>query len=423
MPGDERWAEVVRTLGDRLLALQRRIAILPAIRWPADVKRHFLRHRGRELPRVTRSTYDASPLGFEPNGYDRDLRELQTAIAQALGRNTAAARLLLQRCQASRQTVAMLAARGTRQFAAGARLVFDVASGQETSTIHRLLNRLSAHARPAMQPPQSVTPGQMRDLVTARVQATFPAPVAVALADGMATRAAARGRQIRLNRFARFARGDVEPLVAHECWLHLGSSFNARRQPTCRFLGSAIATATATQEGLAVLCEVLNAGIDLRRIQTLGVRFEAVQLVDCGADFRDVFRHLRDRGLDTESAYDQAARVFRGSLPSGCGPFPRDRCYALGLARILAAAESAMAQQDWHTFLLLLCGKVGIQERPFLAQLVAEGILARPAFVPPPLRDARAIQELLRRIGSFDEIPRPSGDSRATILQAAPSRH
>jgi hypothetical protein len=92
------------------------------------------------------------------------------------------------------------------------------------------------------------------------------------------------------------------------------------------------------------------------------------------------------------------------------------------LARVVTAAHRALNQNDWRTFLLLLCGKVALEDRPLLAQLVADGILKPPAFVPPPLRDARWIAGWLRRLGEFDEIPNRRGESHAAILQASAAR-
>ena len=47
----------VKTLSDRLIALQKPIRILDAIKWPARFEREFLASEGNSLPPVDREYY------------------------------------------------------------------------------------------------------------------------------------------------------------------------------------------------------------------------------------------------------------------------------------------------------------------------------------------------------------------------------
>jgi hypothetical protein len=123
-------------------------------------------------------------------------------------------------------------------------------------------------------------------------------------------------------------------------------------------------------------------------------------MADAGADFRDVYRFFLTDSDDPRAAYHQAVRVFRGSLPVGAGPFPKDAMYALGLVRLLRVARSADAI-DLH---LLFAGKAAPADLPLLASLHAAGLLSRPAILPPPFGDAAA---LAARIHALPHLPHP----------------
>jgi uncharacterized protein (TIGR02421 family) len=220
----------------------------------------------------------------------------------------------------------------------------------------------------------------------------------VRVADDLASHAAARGRSIKIRHDACFSAADIASLEAHEGWVHLGTTLNARRQPACRFLPHLLPPATATQEGLAVLCELLAGVCHADRIRRLARRYQAVRMADYGADFLDIYRLFLSDSDDRRDAYQQAARVFRGSLPAGGGPFPKDRTYALGLVQLLRAVQSAVRRDRLDSFRLLLTGKVGLADLPLLEPLAEAGILKAPGFLPPPLRDRAELAERLRTL-------------------------
>ena len=116
-------------------------------------------------------------------------------------------------------------------------------------------------------------------------------------------------------------------------------------------------------------------------------------MVEAGADFLDVYRFYLEEGEPPRSSYQQAHRVFRGGLPSGCGPFTKDLGYSRGLILLLDFFECASRAGQPKQAELLFCGKTCVSELPNLAQLIDEGIIRKPEFVPPPFAE-QAVLEL-----------------------------
>src|SRR5205807_575743 len=77
------------------------------------------------------------------------------------------------------------------------------------------------------------------------------------LSDDILADAAAGSDYIKLRRDAHFTQRDLALLEVHEGWVHLGTTLNGQRQPVCSFLSKGTPATTRTQEGLAVLAELL----------------------------------------------------------------------------------------------------------------------------------------------------------------------
>src|SRR5262249_7301653 len=154
---------------------------------------------------------------------------------------------------------------------------------------------------------------------------------------------------------------------------HLGTTVNGLSQPICTFLGKGSPTSTITQEGLAVLTEVLSSPAYPRRLRQLCRRLEAVGHAEDGADFRDIYRYFVGQGEEPRDAYSHTVRVFRGSLPAGCGPFTKDICYTKGFVLLLDHLCGTSCRKARDEASTLFCGKIALDDVPAIVQLVAEG--------------------------------------------------
>ena len=148
---------------------------------------------------------------------------------------------------------------------------------------------------------------------------------------------------------------------------------------------------------MAVLCEILAGTATKERLSQILYRFHAVEMAQAGANFVEVYRFFKDGGRAPDEAYDQAARVFRGSLPTG-GPFTKDLSYGEGLVRVLRFVRQELAGGGWGRVPLLMCGKSAIEDASTLTELGRRGWLAPPRWVPPPLRDRAGLLARLEEL-------------------------
>lgn len=379
----------LQELSARLGQIQRPIRVLDALRWDESVEEAFLAAHGRELPPVTADTYRRRPLPFDPEAKIAELADLERDVRRALGTRSAAGRLLVRRCGGYREACRLVAACGTPKFVVLSRELFGTTLGRPPTDVPTTATGLAAFFEGLIGEPES-TPDHSPDLSAAEAADELARRLAdyfggtqaicVRLCDKILADAVADGPALKVRRDARFRPEMVRLLEVHEGWVHLGTTLNGRRQPICGFLGKGPPAVTRTQEGLAVLMEVLARVTYPERARRLVRRLEAVAAAERGADFLDVYRLFLDAGEPPRASYQHAARVFRGSLPAGVGPCTKDLTYGQGAALVWRALNAGTASDPS----LLFCGKVGLDDLDDLAELRDAGLLEPPAFVPAP---------------------------------------
>jgi hypothetical protein len=114
-------------------------------------------------------------------------------------------------------------------------------------------------------------------------------------------------------------------------------------------------------------------------------------MAEAGANFLDVYRHFLEEGYEQREAYQHTTRIFRGSLPEGCGPFTKDLCYSKGFVLVYNYIRLAVRRGMVGRVPLLFCGKTTLADIKTLAQLVDEGLLVPPRFVPPQFADLHGL--------------------------------
>jgi uncharacterized protein (TIGR02421 family) len=380
---------VARRLSDRLLTAVRTIRVLEAVRWDDAVERAFHADRGRNLPRVTADDY--RPLAFDPAEKRRELLEIENDVRNRLGRGDPLGRLLARRCRQAFEAVHLLTLRGKPAFSRLSCELYGEPTPEMDESVESVFAELASTAEPPIED-GTFDAESASEILTARLRVSLgPAGrFRVIIADDISAHAAARGRAIRLRHDAEFSLADIASLEAHEGWVHIGTTLNARRQPAGRFLSAGMPTTTATQEGLAVICELLSGVCHAERLRRLLRRYQAVRLAENGADFGDVYRFFLEYAGGERDAYRQAARIFRGSLPDA-GPFAKDRTYALGLVTFLSAAHSAVRNRRLDRLRLVFSGKVSFADLPLVEALGEAGLLRKPSFLPPPFCDLSAL--------------------------------
>jgi len=192
-----------------------------------------------------------------------------------------------------------------------------------------------------------------------------------------------RGRLL-VGSYARVPEARVDALIQHEVGTHVLTFYNGKAQPF-RQLASGLAGYEALQEGLAVLSEYLVDGLSRPRLRLLAARVLAVRLMTDGATFVDCFRRLnRDHGLEQNTAYTVAMRVYRG------GGLTKDAVYLLGLNQLLGYLHEGGSLEP------LYVGKIATAHVPIVEELMWRGVLRTPPLAPGYLSRPEAAERLAR---------------------------
>lgn len=396
----KKYKELLRTLSDRLVLAQREIRILDSIKWGKEVEEGFRQAKGCELPKVDQAYYP--PLPFDPKEKKHELRTLERDTRKQLGQLSPAGGVLARMCEEFIQVVEMLDARGTPEFS----LICQELYGSATEAFHagdptladlgrRLSSTLDQIAAKGTMPEEvrDISGAQAVEVLQARLTESFPKdvePPEVRLADGIVADAAAGADYIKLRAEARFSDRELRMLEIHEGWVHLGTNRNGKAQPYCTFLSKGTPSATVTQEGLAIFMELLTFTSHPTRVRKISNRIEAVRRAEQGADFLDVYRFFQEQAYNDDESYALTVRVFRGSTPDGA-PFTKDLSYGKGFVLVYNWIQLAVERGLLDRIPLLFCGKTSLGDLRVIAELVDEGLVSPPRFVPPPIKDIHGL--------------------------------
>ncbi len=396
------YESMVRSLSDRLVEAQRPIRILDAIKWDDDIERAFFANGCRELPPVARDYYLSRPLPFDPEAKLCELHGIERDLRRQLGEFNAAGQLMARMCGEYREVVHMLTHRGTRVFAEISERLYGSASDSfhagEPNLVDLghmmsdILDNLS-HETIFGHEERSFDATQAVESLTGSLREYFgeAGAVRVRLSDGIVADAAAGSDYIKVRQDAHFTPREVRLLEVHEGWVHLGTTLNGQTQPICTFLSKGPPSSTVTQEGLAVITEIFAFASHPGRVRRLTNRIEGVAMAEAGGNFLEVYRFFLEEGYDSRESYQHTMRIFRGSLPAGCGPFTKDLCYSKGFVLVYNFIRLAVSRGMVRRVPLLFCGKTNLADIKIIAQLVEEGLVTPPRFVPPQFRDLHAL--------------------------------
>jgi uncharacterized protein (TIGR02421 family) len=396
---------IIYKLSTRIVKAQTPIRILNEINWPETVKTAFFNHGGKQLPNVTANFYrDHLPLKFNAQQKIKEFTGIAQDIKQHLGKHHGVASIMQRMCYEYIKVVEMLQARGSKQFTDLAKALYGSTQDSLTAGAPALINLAKQSAKAIAKTMTSFAEQQQLPtdqqkfsskatvaVLRQRLQRYFaPTKITITLSDSIIADASAGAECIKINAHKTFDKRDIRLLEIHEGWVHLGTTLNGLAQPICSFLSKGPPSATITQEGLAILTEFFTFSSYPKRIWNLTNRITAISMAEAGANFLEVFEFYCQQGLNDDSAYNATARVFRGSTPEG-GPFTKDLSYCKGFSLICNYLAMAVQRGLLHHIPLLFLGKTTLEDLPILADLVAEGTVITPKYLPPPFRDIAAL--------------------------------
>ncbi len=394
------YLSTLKTLSDRIIKAQEPIRILDAVNWDDSIRESFFRKKCRVLPPVDADYYTRKPLAFDPDTLISEFHDIERSVTRQLGQLNPVGAIMRRMCREFQTVIRMLQARGHKHFGEIAQELYGSSgdvfhAGEPTvADLGRMLEATVSgllQADSMREEPRTLGAAEAVNILSDKLSTVFPKDkIRVMISDGITSDAAAGSDYIKLNKDATFNQRDLDVLEVHEGWVHVGTTLNGLAQPYCTFLGKGTPSTTITQEGLAVLTEIITLRSGPRRLYKLVQRVRALTLAEEGADFMEVFRYLTEQGVSPEESYTIACRAFRGSTPDGL-PFTKDLAYIKGFVLTYNFIRVAVIRGMVDRIPLMFCGKVNLDDMKTLAQLREEGIVTAPAFIPPHLQDLKGL--------------------------------
>jgi len=403
MASDGEYQKVIYELSELIVAAQKPIRILDAIKWDAEIQQQFFKSKCKKLPHVNSQYYqEKNPLSFNPQEKIEEFHEIERGIRRKLGQYSGVGSIMQRMCREYTRVVHLLMARGTAKFTEisqelygssedafhiGAPTLKDLAT-LVTNTLANIKDRVATKADDKI-----FTSEETVAILSERLAGYFTDAnrgPRVELSDGIVADAAAGADRIKIHAGYMFSEREIRIFEIHEGWVHLGTTLNGMAQPVCTFLSKGPPSSTITQEGLAIITEVFTFSSYPRRVKRLTNRITAVNMAEEGANFLDVFNFYREQGLDDIDSYHSTTRVFRGSTSDG-GPFTKDLSYSKGFILIYNYVRLAVQRGLVSNIPLLFVGKATLEDIHIIGDLVEEQIVVPPRYTPPQFQDIAAL--------------------------------
>lgn len=400
--GNAKVKKLIRELSDRIVVAQRPIQILDAIKWDDETKQHFFKNQFKKLPNITKDFYLKQPLPYDPQNKIAEFHEIIRDINRLLGSSTGIGKIMIRTCDEYLKAVEMIQARGTKKFSEIAVELYGspedafYPAGPKLKDLSTLLADTLIELKGKVSTESDIkryTAAEAVNILRAKLGSYFHLhpTIKIMVSDNIYADASAGADSIKLNSETMFSDRDIRVLEVHEGWVHLATTLNGLAQPYCTFLGKGSPSSAITQEGLAVLTEVVTFSSSPERVQKLTNRLKSIDMVNQGANFIDVFNYFHELGLSEDDSYKYTLRVFRGSLPEGGGPFTKDLTYSKGFILIYNYIRLTIKHGLLKHIPLLFSGKTILDEITTLTDLMEEGFVAAPLYLPPQFRDIAAL--------------------------------
>ncbi len=389
----------IKELSDAIVIAQAPIRILDAIKWGPEVKAKFFESKFKNLPEVDKDYY------FKANQLDwikkrQEFHLIERAVTRSLGQYSAIGHIMRRICREYNTVLRMLEARGTPEFSMMSQQLYGSAldvfhagdpniAEMGTLMVESLIEIDKSNL--IKEEEKNISAEEAVAILQTRLNEYFhDDAVRVLISDGIIADAAAGADYIKIRKDAMFNEREIRVLEVHEGWVHLATTINGLEQPYCTFLGKGPPSSTVTQEGLAILMEIFTFVSTTSRLKRLANRIRAVEMVENGANFLELFEYFRVEGFSENDAYSNSSRVFRGSLPT-LGPFTKDLSYCKGFIEVYNLAQLAVRFGKLDRIGFLFCGKTALQDVGTLSELVQEGIVVPPKYLPPQIADLNAL--------------------------------
>jgi uncharacterized protein (TIGR02421 family) len=220
----------------------------------------------------------------------------------------------------------------------------------------------------------------------------------------ISSKAIAGSGRVRLRAGALYSELDFNQLLEHEAHIHAATMHNGRRQKNLRLLALGSPRTTRTQEGLAVMAELMTLSLDIVRLRRIALRIKAIAMALDGADFIEVFKSFLEAGQSEEESYQSTVRCFRGGDVRGKTVFTKDTVYLKGLMEVHAFLAVTIHENRPELANALFAGRLSIGDVIELAPYFESGFLSGPHYMPHWASDLRTLASALACNAFFTRV-------------------
>jgi uncharacterized protein (TIGR02421 family) len=337
---------------------------------PTNEKEQKARFLQRPSPR-TEPEFVYPPLGFSPDNLLDSLRGAPVAGIE----DPRLRRLYANRRDELIRTVELLRVRGTREFF---RRSLDLIGRPPRDMVQDAEDILTLPREEAQRDLSAVEVKQMLERHVELYQKRHPGfECKIDMVPHMSSTMYVDQNRIHIKAGASYSKVAAECDMHHEIEAHVLTWLNGQQQPL-GLLRVGMRGTMAFQESLGVFTEIASGVMAPERVASLCSRVVAVDSLVRGLEFFELFERLVEEfGFDADFAYSVCQRVFRG------GGFTKDWVYLAEVGGIL---------RYWATggdLARLLLGKVTLEEVGTIGELLDEGVLEPPRFLPLYLEKVR----------------------------------
>ena len=219
--------------------------------------------------------------------------------------------------------------------------------------------------------------------------------VEVVLDPNMSSKALAGATRIRIRGSAIFSQLDKDQLLYHEAYVHTATQLNGKKQTNLKSLGLGAPRTTRTQEGIAVMAEMITNAMDINRLRRIALRVIAVKMALDGADFIELFTFFHQAGQTPEESTKSAQRIFRGGAIKGGVVFTKDAVYLQGLLEVHTFLRVAIRDNKPGLIRNLFAGRLTMADTLRLESHFESGWLLPPTYIPKWASDLRRLSAML----------------------------
>lgn len=228
--------------------------------------------------------------------------------------------------------------------------------------------------------------------------------VEVIIDPSLSSKAIAGSSRIRLRAGAFFSELDFDQLLEHEAHIHAATMHNGKRQANLKILSLGAPRTTRTQEGIAVMAELMTLSLDIVRLRRIALRIKAIAMALDGADFIEVFTSFLEAGQSEEESYQSTVRCFRGGDVRGKTVFTKDTVYLKGLMEVHAFLAVTIHENRPELANALFAGRLSLGDVVELAPYFESGFLTGPYYMPSWANDLRTLASALACNAFFTRV-------------------